>query len=306
MKFADRVFSIEGGDVMHDVIIIGRGPAGYSAAIYTARAKMDTLVIGKNDSLLNKAELIDNYFGMEGPVQGNVLLANGEKQALRFGAQIIEDEVVSITKNEFFEVHTSNGTYEAKAVLIATGQAQKKMNIQNIEMFEGKGVSYCSACDGFFFRNKKIGVIGSKNFAVHEAEELAVQTKEIILYTNGAELQLTGEFKEKAEQFVVNDKKILKLEGSETLERIVFEDGTSDEIQGVFIANESASSADFARALGIMTEGASIVVDKFQQTNFEGIFAAGDCTGGFKQVSTSVGEGALASKKISEYVRGKR
>ncbi|HHW30761.1 MAG TPA: NAD(P)/FAD-dependent oxidoreductase [Clostridiaceae bacterium] len=288
---------------MYDIIIIGRGPAGLSAALYTVRANLKTLVIGKGNSALKKADKIENYFGFSEPVSGEMLLREGEKQVLRLGTEIIEDEVVSIEQDQNFHIHTPNGKYEAKAVLLATGQTQKKVKIGNLDDFVGKGVSYCTTCDGFFYRGRKVGILGFKDYAIHEAMEMEVFTKDIIIYTNGASLDISDSFREKVTRFKFNFNKIAKLEGNDFLRKIVFEDGTSEEIDGLFVAYDSASSIDFARKLGIMTEGNSISVDRNQQTNIPGIFAAGDCTGGLKQIATAVGEGALAARRIIEYVR---
>lgn len=288
---------------MYDVIIIGKGPAGISAALYTVRANMKTLIIGKRDSALRKAEKIQNYYGFSEVISGEYLLNEGENQALKLGAEMLEDEVIAIEKNDFFEVTTSNTKYESKAVLLATGQPQKKVRIQNLESFEGKGVSYCSTCDGFFYNNLKVGVLGFKDYAVHEAIELEAYTKDITIYTNGKELELTEKFIEDAKRFKLNTRPIAKLEGSDFLQRVHFEDGTSEDLEGMFVAFESASSTDFARKMGILTEGSNVIVDKHQQTNLDGLFAAGDCTGGFKQISVAVGQGALAGKQMIEYVR---
>lgn len=288
---------------MYDVIIIGRGPAGISASLYTKRANLKTMVIGKHDSALLKAEKIDNYYGFSNTVSGKQLLQEGEKQAIRLDVEIIDDEVIAIEKQDFFEVSTSNANYTAKAVLLATGQPQKKVKVGNLEKFEGKGVSYCSTCDGFFYNNLKVGVLGAKDYAVHEAIELETFTKDITIYTNGAPLELSDRFRDEAKKFKLNSRAILKIDGSDFLQRIHFEDGTSEDIEGIFVAYESASSIDFARKMGIIADGNSIVVDRYQQTNLDGLFAAGDCTGGFKQISTAVGQGAMAGRKIIEYIR---
>jgi len=288
---------------MIDVIIIGKGPAGISASLYTSRANLKTLLIGKNESVLKKAEKIENYFGFSKPISGNELIREGEKQALSLGVQIIDDEVIAISKKDYFEITTSQSKYECKTVLLATGQPQKKLRIENIDKFEGKGISYCSTCDGFFYNNLKVGVLGSKDYAFHEATELESYTKDITIFSNGMEIELSERSNNEIGRFKIIKKPVRKVEGSEFLEKICFDDGTSEEIDGLFIANESASSIDFARKLGILTDGNSVIVDKLQQTNLEGLFAAGDCTGGFKQISTAVGQGAMAGKKMIEYVK---
>jgi thioredoxin reductase (NADPH) len=288
---------------MYDVIIIGKGPAGLSAALYTVRAKLNTLVIGRDDSVLRKAGKVENYFGFAEAVKGEDLLSAAEKQALRIGTNIVTDDVISVEKKDFFEVTTKKEVFLSKALLMATGQPQKKVNIGNLEKFEGKGVSYCSTCDGFFYNNLKVGVLGFRDFAIHEALELETFTKDITIYTNGNRLDVSDKYKNEAARFKLNEKTAKNLEGADFLERICFEDGSCETLDGIFIAYESASSIDFARKLGVMTEDNSIIIDKFQQTNLDGLFAAGDCTGGFKQVSVSVGQGALAGRKIIEYVK---
>ncbi len=288
---------------MYDVIIIGKGPAGISAALYTARANLKTLIIGTNQSVLLKTDKIENYYGFENPISGKYLLEQGENQIKRIGAQIIEDEVIGVEKEECFTVITTNEKYHAKSVLMATGQPTKQIKIENLNKFEGIGISYCTTCDGFFYNNLKVGVLGYKDFAIHEAKELEAFTKNITIYTNGMEPDLNQKSLVEAVKYGLNTKKVVKVDGSEFLQKIFFEDGTSEDIDGLFVAYESASSIDFARKLGVMTEGNSIVVDQFQQTNVEGLLAAGDCTGGFKQISVAVGHGAMAGRKLIEYVR---
>lgn len=288
---------------MYDVIIIGRGPAGLSASLYTVRANLKTLIIGKYESRLLKAEKIDNYFGFSSSVAGEQLLSAAEQQAQRFGAEIVEDEVIAMEKEDFFKVTASKQKYMAKALLLATGQPQKKVNIGNLSEFEGKGVSYCATCDGFFYNNLKVGVLGFKDYAVHEATDLLANTRDIVIYTNGRELEISEAFRDAAKQFSVNTKPVVKIDGGEFLQRIHFNDGTSEELDGLFIAYDSASTLDFARKMGILADGSTLVVDRKQQTNLEGVFAAGDCASDLKQVSVAVGQGAVAGKAIVEYVR---
>lgn len=284
---------------MYDVIIIGKGPAGISAALYTQRAGLKTLVIGMSYGSLLKAEKIENYYGLEAPISGIELVKRGEEQAKRLGVDIIGDEVVAISKLEDFEVITTQNKYNATAVLLATGQTRKKAEIENLESFEGSGVSYCAVCDGFFYRGKKVGVLGNGDFAVSEAMELTPFASEIKLYTNG----LLSVAKADNEKIFKETKKIKRLEGDGRLERVVFEDGTADSIDGLFIAIGTASGNDFALKLGIETDGKFIKVNNKQMTNLEGFYAAGDCTGGVLQISKAVGEGAVAGLSINEYVK---
>ncbi len=288
---------------MYDVIIIGKGPAGLSAALYTVRSNLRTLIVGRDDSRLLKADKVDNYFGFADTISGKQLLDDGEMQAKRLGAEVVQDEVISIEKNDFFEVSTAADSFMCKAVLLATGQPHKVIRIENLVKFEGKGVSYCSTCDGFFYNNLKVGVLGNRDFAVHEAMELMTYTKDITIYTNGKQLEVSSKRADDAAGFKVETRKISKLDGTDFLQQIHFTDGTSDSIDGLFVAAESASSIDFARKLGILADGNIVVTDGDQQTNLEGVFAAGDCASSLKQISVAVGQGALAGKAISDYVK---
>ncbi len=288
---------------MVDVIIIGKGPAGISAALYTVRAGLRTLVIGLDNSALHKTDRVENYYGFAEPVSGKYLLEQGEQQARRLGVKFVHSEVIALEKAEYFEVYTAEENYSAKAVLMATGQQTKKVNIQGLEEFEGRGVSYCTTCDGFFYRGLKVGLVGFKDYAMHEAMELEPLTKNITIYTNGNELELTEKYKFHASRFSINNKKIKSVAGNEVIEGITFEDGSAEKLDGLFVAFESASSVDFARKLGVITKNNSIVVNENQGTNLNGLFAAGDCTGGFKQIATAVGQGAMAGRKIIEYIR---
>ena len=236
-----------------DVIIIGKGPSGISASLYTQRANLETLVIGREGSSLERAERIENYYGMEEPVSGEKLLGIGEKQAKRLGVQILHEEVAAIAKfykENYFKVSTITGEYYSKVVLIATGQPHKKIDIEGLKDFEGKGVSYCTTCDGFFYKEMSVGVLGHSAYAVHEAMELEAYTKDITLFTNGAELDATGDLADKAGKYKINTRPILKLTGSEYLEEIHFKDGKSQKLDGLFVAYGTASSVDFAKKTG--------------------------------------------------------
>lgn len=292
----------------YDAIILGRGPAGVSCALYTVRANLKTLVIGKLNSNLLKAEKIENYYGLETPVNGKTLLEIGESQIKRLSVEIVEDEAVGLEKEEHFTVTTVNGRYEALTVLIATGSPVVKAPVKGLEAYEGRGVSYCTTCDGFFYRKKKVGVLGFNDYAVHEAMELLPFTEDITLFTNGKDLELSRANREKLDSFTVVAKKVKSLYGEELIEGVVLEDDTKVTLDGLFVAYGSASGADFAFKMGIATDSKTkaILTDAQMQTNIPGLFAAGDVTGGFKQVSVAVGQGALAARRMIEEARAKR
>jgi thioredoxin reductase (NADPH) len=286
----------------YDVIVIGRGPAGISAALYTVRANLKTLVIGTDTSSLKNASKIENYYGFETPVSGKLLLDNGVRQASRLGATIIDQEVTSIEPGNLFIVKTATGEYRSAAVLFATGQAPHRPELRGIKEFEGKGVSYCTTCDGFFYKKKSVGILGNGNYAVQEALELEPFTQDITIFTNGRNTDFTGEYVRKAVKYRIRQEPVKALLGDTVLQKILLENGPQ-QIDGLFIASGTASSFDFAVKLGVDVTRNAIVTDAQQRTNLDGVFAAGDCTGGFKQIATAVGQGAIAGKSIIEFLR---
>lgn len=147
---------------MYDSIIIGKGPAGISAGIYLRRSNFNVLVIGKDGGALEKTKSIDNYYGFSETVNGKDLLEEGLKQAKRLGVLLDTDEVLSIEKGDYFTIETRNNIYQAKTVILATGTNRNTPKIKGIKELEGKGVSYCAICDAFFYRNKKVAVLGSR------------------------------------------------------------------------------------------------------------------------------------------------
>jgi thioredoxin reductase (NADPH) len=291
----------------YETIIIGVGPAGLSAAIYTSRAKIKTLVIGKQgESQLWKAHAIENYFGIES-IQGKDLLVKGIEQATKFGAEVKEGEVVNIKNKEGFVVKTAKGQeYQAKTLILTTGMPIKLSGIANEEKFTGKGVHYCVVCDGFFYKDKKVAVIGSQNYAAEQAIELLTYTKDVTLISNGKEFQFDQKYKDALEKNNIElmSNKIISFEGEKKVEKIKTEQGDL-EFDGFYMAIGSAGAADFAKKFGIELKGNTIVVDREGKTNVPGIYAAGICTGGVSQVATAVGEGCTAAMSVIKQLKEK-
>lgn len=286
---------------MYDVIVIGNGPAGISAAIYTLRANLKTAVIGKDGGALEKTDIIQNYYGIE-QISGKELVSNGINQAKKLGAEYINEEVVALeSKDNIFKVVTNLNEYLAKAVVIATGALRNVSSINGLKEFEGKGVSYCAMCDAFFFKNKDVAVLGNGSFAMHEILELLPVVNTVSVLTNGKEKLNIREEKVK-----VFDKNIKKVSGKDRLEKVEFEDNTDISVDGVFVAEGVATSIDFARRIGAEIKGNNIVVDNDYMTSVAGIFAAGDCIGGLLQISKSVADGAKAGVSVINYLRGKK
>ena len=282
----------------YDVIIVGNGPAGLSAALYTSRANLSTLVIGKDQGALAKADRIENYFGMAEPVSGCELVENTKCQVKSLGAELVTDEIFQISWNRGFLLTGRERNYQAKAVLLATGASRKKADIKGLAGLEGRGVSYCAVCDAFFYRGRKVAVLGNEDYAVHELNQLLPVAGQAVLLTNGLELHA-----EVPEGVPVIEKKIASVDGEDMVEGVTFTDGSAEKLDGLFVALGSAGSADLARKVGALTDGRNIQTDETMATNVPGLYAAGDCTGGLLQISTAVGEGAKAAMSIIKFVR---
>ena len=288
---------------MYDVIIIGAGPAGISASLYTKRAGLKTLVLYSSKSNLEKAEKIENYYGFEKGINGKDLYNTGIKQAKKLEIEVEKEEVINILDNRFygkkgFEVITDKNEYQTKGVILATGNERKIPNIKGIKEFEGKGISYCAICDGFFYRNKNVAVLGSGNYAIAETNELINLAKHITILTNG---EKAPEFR--AENVKVETRNIQDITGNNKIEKVIFDDNTNLEIDGIFIAYGVAGSIDFARKLGAITKQNNIVVNEKMETNIKGLYACGDCTGGLLQISKAIYEGSTAGLQMINYIK---
>lgn len=272
---------------MYDCIIIGKGPAGISAALYIKRAGFNCLVIGKDGGNIVKNKLIQNYYGIE-EITGEELLLKGIKQAENVGIDVITDEVIEIEYSSLFSVKTINNIYNTKTIILATGNIRKTPDIVGIENFKGKGISYCAVCDGFFYKNKEVAVIGDGKFALNELHHLLPIAKKVTLLTNGKEINNVDK------AINVDTRKIKQILGDTKIQEIEFTDNTFLKIDGVFIAIGTATSTDLAQKLGVLIKDEKIVVNEKMQTNINGIYAAGDCTGGLLQISKAVYEGAVS------------
>ena len=284
--------------MIYDSIVIGKGPAGISASIYIKRAGLNPLVIGKDGGALEKTKQIDNYYGFENGIDGESLILKGIKQAENMDIQIETDEVIDVKLEDYFRVFTRNAEYKAKTLIIATGSNRKAPKIKGIEELEGKGVSYCATCDAFFYRNKEVAVIGSGDYAIHEAMELMPIANKVTILTNGEKI-----IENRSSEININDKKIKEIRGDQKVEKIEFEDKTNLDISGIFIAIGVASSTDLAKKIGAVVDGNNIKVDKEMKTNVPGLYACGDCTGGLLQICKSVYEGAQAGISVIQYLR---
>lgn len=281
----------------YQVIVIGAGPAGISASIYAKRANLNVLVLYSGISELEKAEKIDNYYGFTDGISGKELFQNGIKQAKNLGIDVLENEVIDIEieDKKSFIVKCTGENYKANSIIIATGNKKVKPNIKGINEFEGKGISYCAICDGFFYKGKDVAVIGDGNFAINEADDLKNITENVKILTNGREVRLESNYE-------IDTRKISEIGGENKVNFIKFDDGNKINVDGVFIAQGIAGGVNFAKKLGIQTKDNNIIVNENMETNVKGIFACGNLTGGLLQVSKAVYEGAKAGLQAVKYV----
>lgn len=289
-----------------DILIIGSGPAGISAALYAKRAGADVTVISRGSGALAKAERIENYYGLAEPVSGAELEANGIAGAKRLGVKFVEGEVVGLAMNDDFTglvVQTAKEKFEAGAVILAAGSTRLAPKIPGLKEMEGKGVSYCAICDAFFYRGKVAAVLGEGEYALHEAEILLPHASKVMLFTNGKEPTVAI-----PDSIEVHKEKVSAVEaatenGTERVSGVMTEDGTFTPVNGLFVALGTAGSVDLARKIGAAVDNNRIVTDVEMATNVPGLYAAGDCNGGLLQVVKAAYEGAVAGLAAAKYVR---
>ena len=275
---------------MYDVIIIGAGPAGISASLYTKRANLNTLVIYMGKSNIEKSEQISNYYGFKDGISGKDLYETGIKQAKNLDIEVKNEEVLKIEmQDKGFKVITNKKEYDTKTLILATGANKNAPNIKGLNEFEGKGVSYCAICDGFFYKNKDVAVLGNGNYAISETNDLINIANKITILTNGKKAPEI-----RADNVSINDKEIKEIQGNEKVEAIEFTDNTKLKTDGIFIAEGTAGVVEFAKKLGILLDKDKIIINESMETNIPGVFACGDCTGGLLQISKSVYEGTKA------------
>ena len=283
---------------MSDVIIIGAGPAGISAALYTIRSGLETTVIAAGDSALAKAEKIENYYGFAEPVSGAELERRSIENAKRLGVRFVTAEAVGLTYTDKLTVETVDKNYPADAVILATGASRAVPRIPGLAGLEGHGVSYCATCDAFFYRGRDVAVLGSGEYALHEVQALLPVAHSVTLLTGGA--PLTAQF---PPEVAVRTEAVEAILGEERVTGVQLKDGGTLEVSGVFVALGVAGSTALARKLGAEVNGSRIVVDDHMQTSLPGLYAAGDCTGGLLQVAKAVYEGAVAGTEAAKALR---
>lgn len=283
---------------MSQIVIIGSGPAGVSAALYTVRAGIDTTVLTMGSGALRRAESIQNYYGLPEAVPGAVLEANGIAAAEKLGVKFVRTEAFGLTFTDRLTVETRDGDFPADAVILATGASRTAPPLPGLTALEGHGVSYCAACDAFFYRGKDVAVLGSGEYALHEASALLPVARSVTLLTNGA--PVTADF---PPEITIRTEKVETVLGEEKLAGVRLAGGETLAVSGLFLALGVAGSTALARKIGAEVSGSTIVTDDTMMTSIPGLYAAGDCTGGLLQVSKAVYEGALAGTEAAKALR---
>ena len=283
---------------MSNIVIVGSGPAGGAAALYAVRAGVDTTVLTKGPGALDRAEKIENYYGLAQPVSGAELERRSIENARRLGVQFVQTEAVGLTWTDRLTVETLAGAYPADAVILATGASRAVTRIPGLTGLEGHGVSWCAACDAFFYRGKDVAVLGSGEYALHEVQALLPVAASVTLLLNGA--PPAAEF---PPEVAVRPEKIDAILGEQKVTGVQLSGGDVVELAGVFVALGVAGSTALARKIGAAVENGRIVTDEKMQTTVPGLYAAGDCTGGLLQVAKAVYEGALAGTEAAKALR---
>ena len=299
-----------------DILIIGAGPAGLTAAIYSAWLGLKTVVLetGIAGGRAWLAPKIENFPGFPEGIKGSELVDRMNQQALRFNAEFKSDEeVVGLDlKDKTKKVTSRKQNYEATALIIATGTQRKKLRVEGETEFLGRGVSYCAVCDGPFFRNKSVAIVGNDEEAAIDALSLADIVSKITVVSQEKQLNMEGtllaRLEGKANVEIVKGQ-ITKILGEQVVKSVrvlKFDTGQEEEraVNGVFVSIGDVPLTAIVQKAGLTTDrNGCLTVDRQQRTNFEVVFAAGDCTCGGMQVVTAAGEGAMAAMRASAYIR---
>ncbi|MDH5569291.1 MAG: thioredoxin-disulfide reductase [Nitrosopumilus sp.] len=298
-----------------DVIIIGAGPSGYTAGIYCSRAGYETLILSgilPGGQLVNTTE-VENYPGFENGIMGPDLMIDMRKQSQRMGTVIIDDEAVDVDfRRSPFKVLTASEEYEGRAVIIATGANPRKMGLAGEQTFAGKGVSYCATCDGPFFRNQEIVVVGGGDSAIEEATFLTKFATTVHIIHRRNELRASKVMQERA----LNNKKIrihwdsivTDIKGDQKMQQVILknlktQEETTIDVGGLFVAiGHEPNTKLFKGQIDLDDEGYVILKDK-THTNIEGVFAAGDVHDrNYRQAITAAGYGCMAAIDVDKYL----
>jgi len=305
---------------IHEVVIVGSGPAGYTAAVYAARAQLNPIVyegsVTAGGALMNTTE-VENFPGFEHGIMGPDLMDQMRKQALRFGAKLITDDIVEMKLDSDIKVlkDGSGNTVQAKAVILATGSAYKEIGLENEKRLSGRGVSWCATCDGFFFRNQEIAVVGGGDSAMEEANFLTKFASKVYLIHRRDSLRASKIMAERAQanpkiEFIFNtevidvlgDDKVVGL----SLRNTVTGETSQKDVTGLFVAIGHLPRSELLKGqITLDNEGYVVVDGRSTRTNLTGVFACGDLVDHtYRQAITAAGSGCQAALDAERFLSG--
>ncbi|MEK6932369.1 MAG: FAD-dependent oxidoreductase [Nanoarchaeota archaeon] len=293
--------------MIYDTLILGGGPAGYSAAIYAARYNLKCLVIAKEPGgVMNEAYKVENYPGFPSIV-GIELMDKIKEHVKYLGVEIKEEEILSLNnKGKVFVVKTNKNKYESRTIIIVLGAEHKKLNVSGEKELEKRGISYCYTCDGAFYKNKKVIIVGGGDAAAQAVLLLASYNNDVtLLYRSNiiAEPAYQEQFKKLRNVKLVKGE-ISRINGKNKVESITLKDGEEISVDGIFVEIGSEPDLSLFKNFNLELEGKYIKVDRYMKTNVNGIFAAGDITNiVFRQAITAAGDGAIAANSVYLYLK---
>ncbi|MFX1409721.1 MAG: NAD(P)/FAD-dependent oxidoreductase [Promethearchaeota archaeon] len=295
----------------YDLIVLGGGPTAIGCAIYAARFAMEVLVIGKTfGGLIATTHIVENYPAITS-ISGQGLMDMFKDHMDSLYIPYISDEIRSIEKiDDHFELHSFFQKFKAYTVCIATGSERRKLGIPGEEEFAGRGVSYCATCDGPFYNNKVVCVIGGSDSAAKEALFLTQNARKVYIIYRGEEIRAEPINKKRVYENdkieIIKNTKVVEINGDNSVNSVTFENGNKFEVEGVFIEIGSIPNSDLAKQIGVKTnEKGEIIINRKSETNIPGIYAAGDVADApFKQAITGVAEGVIAAYSAFDYFKG--
>jgi thioredoxin reductase (NADPH) len=298
-----------------DVVIIGSGPAGYTASIYTSRAKLKTLIITGSlpgGQLMTTSE-VENYPGFPNGIFGPELMINMKQQSERFGTTLVTDEVKKVNFNvRPFEIYTESTIYKAESVLISTGATPRKLGIEPEQTFSGRGISYCATCDGPFFKDQHIVVVGGGDTALEEANFLTKFGKSVKIIHRREHLRASKILQERAFEnpkieFIWNST-IVDIKGDKKISSIIIKNNRNGEekkvdVGGLFVAiGHEPNTSIFKDQIELDDKG-YVIVRSYTKTNIDGVFASGDVHDyRYRQAITAAGFGCMAALDIEKWL----
>ena len=302
---------------MYDTIIIGGGVTGFSAAMYAGRLELKTLVISKiRGGTIILTNEIGNWPGIK-MTDGITLAKDIEEHALEYGVEVVDTEAIKVEKNRnHYVVHTNDGNkHETKTVIFATGTEWRKLNVPGENEFANRGVHYCALCDGYFYKDKVIAVVGGADSAVKEANLLTQWAKKVYIIYRGENvhpeppnLRKMEKFVEEGKIEVITNTNVVEIKGDKFVTKVLLDkkyNGSKEfPIEGLFVDIGHIPQSQLAKELGVeVDKKGDIIVNKNSETNVPGVYAAGDvANGAFKQAITGSAEGVLAAFSAYEYI----